>query len=83
MGLACKVSDRWQVSANYSYRNAIFLENFGLSANSPAANANGLIFVRPGDTLPMMPSNRLVLNAEYSVTPHWKLGADLRFVSSQ
>jgi iron complex outermembrane recepter protein len=75
--------DRWQVSANYSYLNATFLENLALSSNSPAADANGLIFVHPGDQIPMMPSNRLVLNAEYSVTPHWKLGADLRFVSSQ
>ncbi len=75
--------DRWQVSANYSYLNAIFLENIALSSNSPAANANGLIFVHPGDTIPMMPANRLVLNVDYSVTPHWKLGGDLRFVSSQ
>jgi iron complex outermembrane recepter protein len=75
--------DRWTVSANYSYLNAIFLENLALSSNSPAANADGLIFVHPGDRIPLMPANRLVLNAEYSVTPQWKLGGDLRFVSSQ
>jgi len=75
--------DRWTVSANYSYLSATFLENLVLSSNSPAADADGLIFVHPGDHIPLTPSHRLVLNAEYSVTPRWKLGGDLRFVSSQ
>ena len=75
--------DRWRVSANYSYLNATFLDSLALSSNSPAANADGLIFVKPGDTIPLMPAHRLVVNAEYNVTPQWKLGGDLRFVSSQ
>ncbi len=75
--------ERWLVSANYSYLDATFLENLALSSNSPAADANGLIYVHPGDRIPMMPAHRLVLNAEYAVTPPWKVGADLRFVSSQ
>jgi iron complex outermembrane receptor protein len=75
--------DRWLVSANYSYLDATFLENLALSSNSPAADANGLIYVHSGNRIPMMPAHRFVLNGEYAVAPHWKLGADLRVVSSQ
>jgi iron complex outermembrane recepter protein len=54
-----------------------------LSSNSPAVNANGDIFVTPGDTIPLMPRNRVVLDLEYELTPHWNIGADAKFVSSQ
>ena len=75
--------DRLLLSANYSYLDATFRENLALSSNSPAADSNGLIFVHRGDHIPLMPAHRLVLNAEYGATQHWKVGADLRFVSSQ
>jgi outer membrane receptor protein involved in Fe transport len=54
-----------------------------LSSNSPAINANGDIFVHPGDSLPLTPQNRVVLDIEYEVTPQWSIGADAKFVSSQ
>jgi iron complex outermembrane receptor protein len=74
---------KWTVNLNYSYLDAIFLDNLTLSSNSPAANANGHIFVHPGDTLPLMPKNRVVLDIEYQATPQWSIGADARFVDSQ
>jgi iron complex outermembrane receptor protein len=54
-----------------------------LSSSSPAANANGFIDVSPGDHIPLMPEHRFVFDAEYSATPQWKVGADLRYESSQ
>jgi iron complex outermembrane recepter protein len=74
---------KWTVNLNYSYLAATFLENLTLSSNSPAADANGDIFVQPGDTLPLMPRNRVVLDVEYQATPYWTIGADAKFVSSQ
>jgi iron complex outermembrane recepter protein len=74
---------KWTVNLNYSYLAATFLENLTLSSNSPAVDANGDIFVNPGDTLPLMPRNRVVLDIEYQATPYWTIGADAKFVSSQ
>ena len=42
--------NKWTVNLNYSFLSATFLENLTLSSNSPAADANGDIFVHPGDT---------------------------------
>ena len=81
-GLTYK-SEKWTASLNYSFLDATFLENLTLSSNSPAANANGDIFVHPGDYLPLMPAHRVVLDVEYQVTPQWSIGADAKFVSSQ
>jgi iron complex outermembrane recepter protein len=75
--------EKWTVNLNYSFLSATFLENLTLSSNSPAANADGDIFVHPGDTLPLMPRNRVVLDVEYQATPQWNIGADTKFVSSQ
>jgi iron complex outermembrane recepter protein len=74
---------KWTVSLNYSYLDAIFLDNLTLSSDSPAVNAKGDIFVHPGDTLPLMPKNRIVLDVEYQATPQWSLGIDAKFVGSQ
>ena len=75
--------EKWFISMNYSLLDATFRENLTLSSNSPAADPNGNIFVHSGDRLPLSPTHRFVLNAEYDVTPHWKVGGDLRVVSSQ
>jgi iron complex outermembrane recepter protein len=81
-GLTYK-SEKLTVNLNYSFLDATFLENLTLSSNSPAANANGDIFVHPGDTIPLMPRNRIVLDVDYEVAPHWNIGFDAKFVSSQ
>jgi iron complex outermembrane recepter protein len=36
-----------------------------------------------GDTLPLMPENRVVVDVEYQVIPELSIGADAKFVSSQ
>lgn len=74
---------RWSVSASYSHLDATFREALALASNSPAADADGLIHVRPGDRIPMNPANRLTLSADYAAAPGWSLGADLRFQSGE
>jgi len=75
--------EKWLVQANYTYLDAVFLDNLMLSSNSPAANANGDIFVHSGDRIPLMPAHRFTLGVEYAATEQWRVGGDLRVVSSQ
>ncbi len=74
---------KWTATINYSFLDATFLDSLVLSSNSPAANAAGNIHVHPGDYLPLMPQNRVVVDVEYQVTPQWSIGADAKFVGSQ
>ncbi len=76
--------DRWNVYANYTYVDATFLNALTLSSPfNPYADANGNIFVVPGDRLTGIPDFRFKLGAEYRITDPWKLGADLNVIGSQ
>lgn len=74
---------RLTLSASYSFLDASFQTAQLLSSNSPAANADGLIQVRPGDRMPLNPAHRLTLSADYAITKTWSVGADLRWQSDQ
>jgi opacity protein-like surface antigen len=50
---------------------------------NPFANANGDIFVVPGDHIPGIPDYRFKLGAEYQITDPWKFDADLNVFGSQ
>jgi iron complex outermembrane recepter protein len=86
-GIEANVSykqDRWNIYANYTYVDATFLNALTLqSPFNPFADANGNIFVVPGDHLTGIPNFRFKLGAEYQVTQPWKIGADLNVVGSQ
>jgi iron complex outermembrane recepter protein len=76
--------DRWNIYANYTYVDATFLNSLTLqSPFNPFADANGNIFVVPGDHLTGIPDFRFKLGAEYQITDPWKFGADLNVVGSQ
>jgi iron complex outermembrane receptor protein len=76
-------SERWLAQAGYSLVDATFESRLTLaSPNNPAA-LGGLIQVRPGDHIPLVPQHRFKAGAEYRVTPGWKLGADLVVASDQ
>jgi iron complex outermembrane receptor protein len=74
---------RLSVRASYAFLDATFADAEALSSNSPAADDDGLIHVRPGDRLPMNPAHRFTLSADYDVTSAWRVGADLRWQSGQ
>ena len=76
--------DRWNVYANYTYVDATFRNALTLqSPFNPFADANGNIFVVPGDHIPGIPDFRFKLGGEYQITNPWKFGADLNVIGSQ
>jgi iron complex outermembrane receptor protein len=76
--------EKWNVFAGYSFINATFRDAITLSSpNNPAADADGLIYVQPGNHLPLIPQHRFKAGAEYAILPQWKVGADLVAVSGQ
>jgi iron complex outermembrane receptor protein len=76
--------DRWNVYANFTTVDAIFLNNLTLgSPFNPFADANGDIFVVPGDHIPGIPNFRFKLGGDYQITDPWKFGADLNVFGSQ
>ena len=76
--------DRWNLYANYTYVDATFLNALTLqSPFNPFADANGNIFVVPGDHIPGIPNFRFKLGGEYQITDPWKFGADLNVIGSQ
>ena len=74
----------WDFYANYAYIDARyeFSAKFA-SPNNPMANANGNIFVRPGNVIPGIPSQLGKIGLEYHITPRWIFGADTILVGSQ
>ena len=76
-------ADKFSLYASYAYIDATFLDAFALGSNSPYADANGNIYVTPGDQIPMIPHNRLKFGGDYSITPALKVGADVVAVGSQ
>jgi iron complex outermembrane receptor protein len=76
--------DRWNVYANFTSVDATFRNYLTLSSPfNPFADANGNIFVVPGDHLAALPDYRFKAGAEYQVTDPWKFGADLNIFGSQ
>ncbi len=70
--------------ANYAHVDATyqFYATFS-SPNNPSADANGNIYVKPGDVIPGIPSNLGKLGLTYAVTPQLKLTAETVLVGSQ
>ena len=76
--------DRWNLYVNYTYVDATFRDYLTLSSPfNPYADANGNIFVVPGDHLTGIPDFRFKLGGEYQITDPWKFGADLNVIGSQ
>ncbi len=76
--------DRWNAYANYTFVDATFQSPITLASPfNPFADANGNIFVVPGDHIPAVPQHRFKAGVEYTVTDPWTIGADLNVVGSQ
>jgi len=73
----------WSAYASYSYIDATFESALTIpSPANPFRNANGNIFVQPGDHLPGIPRQRLKAGVDCQIDPKWTLGATFRFVGS-
>jgi iron complex outermembrane recepter protein len=76
--------DRWNIYANYTYVDATFQNALTVqSPFNPFADANGNIFVVPGDHVPGIPNFRFKLGSEHRITDPWLFGADLNIIGSQ
>lgn len=74
---------RWQVALSYSHLDATFRNAEVLSSDSPSADADGQIYVHPGDRIPLNPESRGTLSVDYNATQAWSIGADVRAQSAQ
>jgi iron complex outermembrane recepter protein len=86
-GIEAKINyrrDHWTAYANYTYVNAVYRSALIISSPSdPFANANGNIFVAPGDHIPGIPAQRFKAGVEYAVADSWKFGVDVNYVGTQ
>ena len=74
----------WNLYGNYAYVDATYQFSGTLaSPNNPSADANGNIFVHPGDHIPGIPRNLGKIGAEYHFTPRFLVGMDTILVGSQ
>jgi len=82
-GLTYK-EERWNAYINYAFVDATFQTPLTLSSPfNPAADADGNIFVVPGDHIPAIPQQRFKVGFEYSITQPWTVGVDLNAFGSQ
>ena len=75
--------DTVSLYASYAFTDATFRTPLALQSNSPSADANGQIFVTRGKQIPMIPRHRIKIGGEYSLTPKFKIGADMNYVGAQ
>jgi iron complex outermembrane receptor protein len=86
-GIEAKINykwDRWTAYSNYTYVDATYRRALIISSpQDPFADANGNIFVAPGDHIGGIPAHRFKAGLEYNVTDAWKFGIDVNYVGSQ
>jgi iron complex outermembrane recepter protein len=69
---------------NYAFIDATYQFAAALSSpNNPFANAEGNIFVTPGDHIPGIPRHQVKFGGDYAFTPKFKLGADVLVAGAQ
>ena len=69
--------------ATYAYIDATFRNYLTLGSNSPAADANGYIYVKPGDQIPLIPNQQVKVSLDYDITARARIGADFLFTGPQ
>jgi len=71
-------ADRWSAFLSAGTVDATFREAFALpSPQNPFADANGVIYVHPGDRLPGIPRGRLAAGADWRIIDRIRFGATL------
>ncbi|MBV9345539.1 MAG: TonB-dependent receptor [Gammaproteobacteria bacterium] len=73
----------WRATFGYARVEATFRHGLTLPSNSPAADAQGNIFVPAGARLPLSPRDRVTTDLEYESARGLSLGMDLRYTGSQ
>ncbi len=73
----------FDLHVSYAYVDATYRSSLVLQSNSPAADANGLIYVTPGDQIPMIPRHRVKLGGDWDISSKARVGVDVLFVGPQ
>jgi iron complex outermembrane recepter protein len=69
---------------NYAFVDATYqFSKLLASPNNPFADANGNVFVTPGDHIPGIPRHLLKFGGDYAFSPKFKLGADVLIAGTQ
>ncbi|KMO12656.1 TonB-dependent receptor [Methylobacterium indicum] len=76
------VTERLNLYANYALIDATFQFRGDLSSpNNPLAD-DGLITVRPGNKVPLVPAHQFKAGFDYAITPFWRFGMNMQAFSS-
>src|SRR5262249_22498618 len=74
----------WLFYINYALVDATYqFAGKVASPNNPSADADGNVFVTPGNHIPGIPLHQIKTGVDYAVTTALKLGTDMIWVSSQ
>ena len=77
-------SDDFDAFANLTLIDATYRSTLALNSdNNPAADADGNIFVVPGDKLPMVPRTRIKVGADARLVGQWRAGVDGIYIGPQ
>jgi outer membrane receptor protein involved in Fe transport len=76
------VGERLSLYANYALIDATFQFNGQLSSPNNLLSNNGLITIRPGNKLPLIPEHQIKAGFNYAVTPFWTFGMNMQAFSS-
>ncbi|WP_375408038.1 TonB-dependent receptor [uncultured Methylobacterium sp.] len=76
------VSERLNLYANYALIDATFQFNGDLSSPNNPLSDDGLITVRRGSKVPLIPDHQIKVGFDYAITPLWRFGANLQAFSS-
>jgi len=77
-------TSQWAAFVDYTFLDATFRSFLTLnSPENPFADADGRIFVAPGNRLPGIPQHSLKFGVNYAVTDAWKVGVTGRAVSGK
>ena len=69
---------------NYAFVDATYqFSKFLSSPNNPFADANGNVFVTPGNHIPGIPRHLVKFGGDYAISPKFKLGADVLIAGAQ
>ncbi len=75
---------RWSGYAEYSFIDATFRSPLTVSSPfNPHHDANGNLYVEPGDQLPGIPRNRFKTGIDYTIHGNWTVGGSFILVSAQ
>ena len=84
LGLSSAFFERWRMSLNYSFIDAVFLTPYvSHSPSHPNADGNGDIQVSRGDHIPGIPQHSVKFSTDVDVLTSWTVGLNVIFNAEQ